>query len=59
MYFFVCSGDADGDLIARLCGQAAPSVPLVIAAHQVWVHFVSDENTEDKGFLGHYVFEGK
>ncbi|NXG01683.1 CUBN protein, partial [Sakesphorus luctuosus] len=50
-------GDADGELIARLCGQAAPSVPLVIAAPQVWVHFVSDENTEDKGFLAHYTYE--
>ncbi|XP_056192710.1 cubilin [Falco biarmicus] len=50
-------GDADGELIARLCGQAAPSVPLVIAAPQIWVHFVSDENTEDKGFLAHYTFE--
>uniref|UniRef100_A0A8B9N9X7 Cubilin n=1 Tax=Accipiter nisus TaxID=211598 RepID=A0A8B9N9X7_9AVES len=50
-------GDADGELIARLCGQAAPSVPLVIAAPQIWVHFVSDENREDKGFLAHYTFE--
>ncbi|XP_040449627.1 cubilin isoform X3 [Falco naumanni] len=50
-------GDADGELIARLCGQAAPSVPLVIAAPQIWVHFVSDGNTEDKGFLAHYTFE--
>uniref|UniRef100_A0A8B9GL35 Cubilin n=1 Tax=Amazona collaria TaxID=241587 RepID=A0A8B9GL35_9PSIT len=50
-------GDADGELIARLCGQAAPSVPLVIAAPQIWVHFISDENTEDKGFLAHYTFE--
>ncbi|XP_054027363.1 cubilin [Dryobates pubescens] len=50
-------GDADGELIAKLCGQAAPSVPLVIAAPQVWVHFVSDESTEDKGFLAHYTFE--
>lgn len=58
-FFFLCSGDADGELIARLCGQAAPSVPLVIAASQIWVHFVSDGNTEDKGFLAHYMFEGK
>ncbi|KAK2531299.1 Cubn [Columba livia] len=50
-------GDADGELIARLCGQSAPSVPLVIAASQIWVHFVSDGNTEDKGFLAHYMFE--
>lgn len=56
---FLCLGDADGELIARLCGQAAPSVPLVIAAPQVWVQFVSDANTEDKGFLAHYTFEGK
>ncbi|XP_013797015.2 cubilin [Apteryx mantelli] len=50
-------GDADGELIARLCGQAVPSVPLVIAAPWIWVHFVSDENTEDKGFSAHYMFE--
>jgi len=58
-FFFLHSGDADGELIAKLCGQAAPSVPLVIAAPQIWVHFVSDENTEDTGFLAHYTFEGK
>lgn len=58
-FFFLYSGDADGELIARLCGQAAPSVPLVIAAPQIWIHFVSDENREDKGFLAHYTFEGK
>lgn len=57
--FFLYTGDADGELIARLCGQAAPSVPLVIAAPQIWVHFLSDENREDKGFLAHYTFEGK
>lgn len=34
-------------------------MPLVIAASQIWVHFVSDGNTEDKGFLAHYMFEGK
>ncbi|NXH11671.1 CUBN protein, partial [Bucco capensis] len=50
-------GDADGDLIAKLCGQAAPPLPLVIAAPQIWVHFVSDANTEDKGFLAHFTFE--
>lgn len=58
-FYFLYLGDADGELIARLCGQSAPSVPLVIAAPQVWVHFVSDENTEDKGFWAHYTFEGK
>ncbi|KAM8810851.1 cubilin [Eudromia elegans] len=50
-------GDADGELIARLCGQAAPLVPLAIAAPLIWVHFVSDENTEDKGFSARYTFE--
>lgn len=58
-FIFLCLGNADGELIARLCGQAAPSVPLVIAAPQVWVQFVSDANTEDKGFSAHYTFEGK
>uniref|UniRef100_A0A8C3CRJ2 Cubilin n=1 Tax=Cairina moschata TaxID=8855 RepID=A0A8C3CRJ2_CAIMO len=50
-------GDADGELIAKLCGQAAPSVLLVIAAPRIWVHFISDENAEDKGFWAHYTFE--
>ncbi|XP_040403063.1 cubilin [Cygnus olor] len=50
-------GDADGELIAKLCGQAAPSVPLVIAAPRIWVHFISDENAEDKGFWARYTFE--
>ncbi|NWX82451.1 CUBN protein, partial [Nothoprocta pentlandii] len=50
-------GDADGELIDRLCGQAAPSVPLAIAAPRIWMHFVSDDNTEDKGFSAHYTFE--
>lgn len=53
------SGDADGELISRLCGQAPPSVPLVIAAPQIWVHFRSDEHVEDRGFYASYRFEGK
>uniref|UniRef100_A0A8C3I7Z9 Cubilin n=1 Tax=Chrysemys picta bellii TaxID=8478 RepID=A0A8C3I7Z9_CHRPI len=52
-------GDADGELISRLCGQAPPSVPLVIAAPQIWVHFRSDERVEDRGFYASYTFEGK
>uniref|UniRef100_A0A8C0J8V6 Cubilin n=1 Tax=Chelonoidis abingdonii TaxID=106734 RepID=A0A8C0J8V6_CHEAB len=50
-------GDADGELISRLCGQAPPSVPLVIAAPQIWVHFRSDELVEDRGFYASYTFE--
>lgn len=34
-------------------------MPLVIAAPRIWVHFISDENAEDKGFWAHYTFEGK
>ncbi|XP_019353396.2 cubilin [Alligator mississippiensis] len=50
-------GDADGELIARLCGQTAPAVPLVVAAPRIWAHFRSDEHVEDRGFSAYYIFE--
>lgn len=56
---FFYSGDADGELIARLCGQTAPAVPLVVAAPRIWAHFRSDEHVEDRGFSAYYIFECK
>ncbi|XP_038652379.1 cubilin [Scyliorhinus canicula] len=49
-------GDSNGDLIARLCGQSAPTIPLVIPSSQLWVHFVSGPSVEDIGFFAKYSF---
>ncbi|CAM9531973.1 unnamed protein product [Lampetra fluviatilis] len=52
--FRVDSGN--GELLTRLCGQSAPAVPFVMAAPQLWVHFLSDPFVEDRGFAARYVF---
>ncbi|XP_030055456.1 cubilin isoform X1 [Microcaecilia unicolor] len=49
-------GNADGELIARVCGTARPSVPLAIFASQVWVHFATNSLVEDTGFHASYQF---
>ncbi|GCB64281.1 hypothetical protein scyTo_0009788, partial [Scyliorhinus torazame] len=49
-------GDANGDLIARLCGQSAPTIPLVIPSPQLWVRFLSSPLVEDIGFFAKYSF---
>ncbi|KAK6490308.1 cubilin [Huso huso] len=51
-------GNANGELLARFCGQSVPAVPLVVYAPQIWVHFLSDYTTGDIGFLAKYVFTG-
>ncbi|KAM4689065.1 cubilin [Discoglossus pictus] len=48
--------NAEGELITRLCGRKMPSIPLVIAAPQIWVRFVSDSAVEDYGFNATYSF---
>ncbi|XP_078391727.1 cubilin [Cetorhinus maximus] len=49
-------GDPNGDLMARLCGPSAPTIPLVIPSPQLWVHFLSGPLVEDIGFFAKYVF---
>ncbi|XP_066579431.1 cubilin [Amia ocellicauda] len=51
-------GDSNGELIARLCGQSAPRVPLVVFAARIWVHFLTDPYVEDIGFKAGYRFTG-
>ncbi|XP_078278371.1 cubilin [Rhinoraja longicauda] len=48
-------GDSNGDLIARLCGQTAPS-PLLIPFTQIWVQFISNSPVQDLGFVAKYSF---
>uniref|UniRef100_UPI00398F64EE cubilin n=1 Tax=Pristiophorus japonicus TaxID=55135 RepID=UPI00398F64EE len=49
-------GDPNGDVITRLCGQSATTIPLVIPFPQIWVHFLSDPLVEDIGFFAKYSF---
>uniref|UniRef100_A0A8D0GFF0 Cubilin n=1 Tax=Sphenodon punctatus TaxID=8508 RepID=A0A8D0GFF0_SPHPU len=51
-------GDSDGELINRWCGQTVPEKPLILAAPQIWLHFLSDNSNSDKGFFIHYMSSG-
>jgi len=58
---FACSsnvGDANGELLARFCGQSPPTVPIVVSTPELWVHFLSDEAVGDLGFKATYYFSG-
>ncbi|KAM4705286.1 LOW QUALITY PROTEIN: cubilin [Rhinophrynus dorsalis] len=50
--------NADGELIAKLCGRNVPSVPLILVASQIWVRFVSNSQVENIGFNASYSFTG-
>uniref|UniRef100_A0A8C1I6Q0 Cubilin (intrinsic factor-cobalamin receptor) n=1 Tax=Cyprinus carpio TaxID=7962 RepID=A0A8C1I6Q0_CYPCA len=49
-------GDMNGELLARLCGQSPPTVPIVVSTPELWVHFLSDEAVGDLGFKATYYF---
>ncbi|KTF87440.1 hypothetical protein cypCar_00025640 [Cyprinus carpio] len=49
-------GDMNGELLARLCGQSPPTVPIVVSTPELWVHFLSDEAVVDLGFKATYYF---
>ncbi|KAF6722152.1 Cubilin [Oryzias melastigma] len=49
-------GDANGELLAKLCGQTTPSVPIVVFTPELWVHFQSDSSQGDLGFKAKYMF---
>ncbi|KAJ6666688.1 hypothetical protein lerEdw1_020412 [Lerista edwardsae] len=53
-YVEIRLGDSNGQLVDRLCGQEAPSMPLVIAAPQIWIQFLSNDEKTDKGFSIYY-----
>ncbi|XP_062900253.1 cubilin isoform X2 [Mobula hypostoma] len=54
-YIEIRIGDSNGDLLAKLCGQTAPS-PLLIPFTQLWIHFISDSTGQDLGFIAKYSF---
>ncbi|XP_026057290.1 cubilin-like [Carassius auratus] len=49
-------GGMNGELLARLCGQSPPMVPIVVSTPELWVHFLSDEAVGDLGFKATYYF---
>ncbi|XP_063159632.1 cubilin [Candoia aspera] len=53
-YVDIRQGDSDGELLYRLCGRRTPLEPLLIAASQIWVQFLSNSENTDKGFIMHY-----
>uniref|UniRef100_A0A8C5PBH1 Cubilin n=1 Tax=Leptobrachium leishanense TaxID=445787 RepID=A0A8C5PBH1_9ANUR len=50
--------DAEGELVARVCGRTLPRIPLIIVAPKIWVRFVSNNEVEDIGFSASYLFTG-
>ncbi|XP_053215446.1 cubilin [Podarcis raffonei] len=53
-YLEIRRGDSDGELLYRLCGHSPPQHPLLIAAPQTWIQFLSNDQNTDKGFFIHY-----
>lgn len=53
------SGDSDGELLAKFCGQTIPRIPIVVFTPDLWVHFQTDASQGDLGFKAKYLFSGK
>lgn len=53
------SGDADGELLAKFCGQTTPGIPIVVFTPNLWVNFRTDASHGDLGFKAKYMFSGK
>lgn len=53
------TGDSDGELLAKFCGQTTPRIPIVVFTHELWVHFKTDASQGDVGFRAKYMFSGK
>lgn len=53
------SGDSDGELLAKFCGQTTPEIPIVVFTPELWVHFQTDASQGDLGFKATYLFSGK
>ncbi|XP_059183305.1 cubilin [Centropristis striata] len=49
-------GDSDGELLAKLCGQTALNIPIVVFTPELWVHFQTDAYQGDLGFKAKYLF---
>ncbi|KAM4534255.1 cubilin [Odontesthes bonariensis] len=48
--------DADGELLAKFCGQTTPRIPIVVFTANLWVHFQTDFSQGDLGFKAKYLF---
>lgn len=53
------SGNSEGELLATLCGQTAPRVPIVVFTPGLWVQFQTDSSQGDLGFKARYLFSGE
>ncbi|XP_071062991.1 LOW QUALITY PROTEIN: cubilin [Pseudochaenichthys georgianus] len=49
-------GNADGEMLAKLCGQTAPTIPIVVFTPELWVHFQTNAFQQDLGFKAKYLF---
>ncbi|XP_072307339.1 cubilin [Eucyclogobius newberryi] len=49
-------GDANGEQLAKFCGQSIPAVPIVVFTPQLYVHFQTDSSVADLGFKAQYSF---
>ncbi|CAL1576609.1 unnamed protein product [Knipowitschia caucasica] len=49
-------GDANGEQLAKFCGQTIPPVPIVVFTPQLYVHFQTDSSQGDLGFRALYSF---
>ncbi|XP_060104406.1 cubilin [Heteronotia binoei] len=53
-YLEIRLGDADGELENRLCGSRTGLEPLLIAAPQIWMQFLTNAENTDRGFFIRY-----
>uniref|UniRef100_A0ACB8FV66 Uncharacterized protein n=1 Tax=Sphaerodactylus townsendi TaxID=933632 RepID=A0ACB8FV66_9SAUR len=53
-YLEIRLGDADGELLYRLCGSRVRLEPLLIAAPQIWMQFLSNAENTNRGFFIRY-----
>ncbi|KAG7527098.1 cubilin [Solea senegalensis] len=49
-------GNADGELLARFCGQTTPTIPIVVFTPELWIQFQTDDTQGDLGFKATYMF---
>ncbi|XP_074549445.1 cubilin [Halichoeres trimaculatus] len=49
-------GDSNGEMLAKLCGQTIPPVPIVVFTPELYVHFQTDSSQGDLGFKAKYLF---
>ncbi|KAL8165122.1 UNVERIFIED_CONTAM: hypothetical protein K2H54_029833 [Gekko kuhli] len=53
-YLEIRLGDADGELVQRLCSSRIGLEPLLIAAPQIWMQFLTNAENTGRGFFIRY-----